>query len=77
MKPHLGIKSHCSLRRPIAINIYKHLLIANGSFHWYVLIASTNIHDTAQLLIYVKGTDESLRLQKNSSTYVLVGHLAR
>ena len=46
---------------------------------FYVLIASTDIHDAAQLLIYHLGIDESLMLQRNRpfSAYVWVGHLAR
>ena len=57
----------------IAVNIQEQLLTASGSFQWLsiALDASTDIQDTAQLLIYLRGIDETLRIQRN---YYLCSH---
>ena len=47
----------------IAVNIQEQLLTASGGFQWLsiALDESTDIQDTAQLLIYLGGMDETLR----------------
>ena len=51
----------------IAVNIQEQLLTASVSFQWFsiALYESTDIQDTAQLLIYLRGIDETLRIQRN------------
>ena len=43
----------------IAVNIQEQLLTASGRFQWFsiALDESTDIQDTAQLLIYLRGID--------------------
>ena len=55
------------------VNIQQQLLTASGSFQWFsiALGESTDIQDTAQLLIYLREIDETLRIQRN---YYLCSH---
>ena len=48
----------------IAVNIQELLLTACGSFQWFsiALDESTDIQDTAQLLIYLRGIDENFEI---------------
>ena len=48
----------------IAVNIQEQLLTASGSFRWLsiALDESTDIQDTAQLLIYFRGIDENFEI---------------
>ncbi|CAI9729984.1 Hypothetical predicted protein [Octopus vulgaris] len=48
----------------IAVNIHEQLLTASGRFQWFsiALDESTDIQDTAQLLIYIRGIDENFEI---------------
>ena len=48
----------------IAVNIQEQLLTASGCFQWFsiALDESTDIQDTAQLLIYLRGIDENFEI---------------
>lgn len=48
----------------IAMNIQEQLLTASGSFQWFsiALDESTDIQDTAQVLIYIRGIDENFEI---------------
>ncbi|XP_029656857.2 general transcription factor II-I repeat domain-containing protein 2-like [Octopus sinensis] len=48
----------------IAVSIHEQLLTASGRFQWFsiALDESTNIQDTAQLLIYIRGIDENFEI---------------
>ena len=47
-----------------AVNIQEQLLTSSGSFQWFsiALDESTDIQDTAQLLIYMRGIDENFKI---------------
>ena len=47
-----------------AVNIQEQLLTSSGSFQWFsiALDESTDIQDTAQLLIYIRGIDENFEV---------------
>ena len=48
----------------IAVNIQEQLLTASGGFQWFsiALDESTDIRDTAQLLIYLRGIDKNFEI---------------
>ncbi|CAI9723916.1 transcription factor II-I repeat domain-containing 2-like [Octopus vulgaris] len=48
----------------IAVNIHEQLLTASGRFQWFsiALDASTDIQETTQLLIYIRGIDENFEI---------------
>ncbi|CAI9741099.1 Hypothetical predicted protein [Octopus vulgaris] len=48
----------------IAVNIHEQLLTASGRFQWFsiALDESTDIQDTARLLIYIRGIDENFEI---------------
>ena len=52
----------------IAVNIHEQLLTASGRFQWFsiALDDSTDLQDTAQLLIYIRGIDENFEITEES-----------
>ena len=48
----------------IAVNIHEQLLTAGGCFQWFSITfdQSTDLQDTAQLLVYIKGINENFEI---------------